>query len=338
MVSIWKRFLYVSRTFAPEESTKRMIIQIIAMILLFQGVSIAILSSHFGPALGILSIVLGILILVVYPPRQRLDDATTGSALKIQYETYGIRLVDYLFWKAGGSIAAIASGVSVVAGILLYNIYLSSRPDIGDLDLLSMILGGLLAIYPFAMKRYKVEVCFALLFVAFVVVILVIPQAILSFNSGISVNNWYVHYLLAAPFANALDLLGIEATAHAEAVTIIFRDGAIHTLDISTGCAGLYSFSIFVSAFISFISVYQRLPPKMMVLVLSLGILIAYLGNLFRMIIIGVIGYYHGIDALLWAHDNVGWIVFLSWSSVFWYAVLRYTDRRNSGSAEVEQE
>jgi archaeosortase C (PEF-CTERM variant) len=338
MVSIWKRFLNASHTFAPEASTKRKIIQIIAMILLFQGVSIAILSSHFGPALGILSIILGIMILAIFPPRLRLDGAAPSSALMARNETYGIRLVDFLFWKTGGPIVAIASGAALVVGVLLFNIYLSARPDIGDLDLLSMILGGLLASYPFVMKRYKVEICFALLFVAFVVVILVIPQAILSFNAGTSVSNWYVHYLLAAPFAQALNLLGIEAAAHAEAVTIVFRDGAIHTLDISTGCAGLYSFSIFVSAFLSFILVYQRLPRKTMAVVLSLGILIAYLGNLFRMIIIGVIGYYRGIDALLWAHDNVGWIVFLSWSSVFWYAVLRYADRRSSASTALEQE
>ena len=338
MEPIWKRFLNASETFAPEASTKRKIIQIIAIILLFQGVSIGILSSHFNPALGILPIALGILILVIFPPRLRLNDAAPSNALQIQNEPYGIRLIDYLFWKAGGPIGAIASGAAIVIGVLLYNIYLSSRPDIGDLDLLSMILGGLLISYPFIMKRYKVELCFALVFVAFVVVILVIPQAILSFNTGTSMSNWYVHYLLAAPFAQALNLLGIEASAHIEAVSITFRDGSVHTLGISTGCAGLYSFSIFVSAFISFMLVFQRLPLKIMTLVLSLGILIAYLGNLFRMVVIGVIGYYHGIDALLWAHDNVGWIVFLSWSSVFWYAVIRYADRRNSVSATLIQE
>jgi exosortase/archaeosortase family protein len=72
-------------------------------------------------------------------------------------------------------------------------------------------------------------------------------------------------------------------------------------------------------------------------LVLSLGLLVAYVGNVFRMVVIGVVGYYHGMEALLWAHDNVGWIVFLAWSSIFWYLVIRYADRRRSRSKTVEQ-
>jgi exosortase/archaeosortase family protein len=71
-----------------------------------------------------------------------------------------------------------------------------------------------------------------------------------------------------------------------------------------------------------------------MVSVLSLGLLIAYLGNLFRMIVIGVIGYHYGIDALLWAHNNVGWMVFLSWSSVFWYAVMKLVSRKATPPVE----
>jgi exosortase/archaeosortase family protein len=65
-------------------------------------------------------------------------------------------------------------------------------------------------------------------------------------------------------------------------------------------------------------------------LVLVLGLIAAYLGNLFRMVVIGVVGYFNGIDALLWAHKNVGWIIFLSWSAVFWYLVMRYANRRST--------
>lgn len=111
-------------------------------------------------------------------------------------------------------------------------------------------------------------------------------------------------------------------------MTITFHDGTVNTLGISTACAGLYSFSIFVSAFISFTLVFERLPPRLMALVLGIGMLAAYVGNLFRMMVIGVVGYYKGMDALLWAHKNVGWMVFLGWSAVFWYLVMRYADKR----------
>jgi exosortase/archaeosortase family protein len=113
-------------------------------------------------------------------------------------------------------------------------------------------------------------------------------------------------------------------------VTLTFHDGTVQHLGISAYCAGLYSFSIFMAAFFSFVLVFERLRTRVLVIVLALGLLVAYLGNLFRMVIIGIVGYYRGIDALLWAHQNVGWIIFLSWSAVFWYLLLRYTSKPES--------
>lgn len=325
----WQRLLNASQTLAPEGSSIRKIIQIVAVILLVQGVSIALLSSHFGPAVGGLSMALGVFILVVFPPRLKLVRHTPADDVaKAREETFGIWLIDLLVRKTGGTYAVVVQGIGIVVGVLLYNKYLSSRPDIGDLDLLSIVLGSLLVAYPFTSKRFRAETCFALFFATFVVIILVIPQAALSFSNSYPGGNWYVHYMLAAPFASILNLIGIDASAYAEIVSITFNDGTTHLVQISAACAGLYSFSIFVSAFFSFVLVLERLPLGVMALVLSLGLLIAYLGNLFRMVVIGVVGFYYGMDALLWAHDNVGWIVFLGWSSAFWYAVVRYADRK----------
>jgi len=66
---------------------------------------------------------------------------------------------------------------------------------------------------------------------------------------------------------------------------------------------------------------------------LAIGLVVAYLGNLFRMVVIGVVGYYRGVQALLWAHENVGWVIFLSWSAIFWYVLLGYVSRRSSGKS-----
>ena len=173
------------------------------------------------------------------------------------------------------------------------------------------------------------EIIFALLFLALVVVMLVVPQAVIAIGSaeGSTAGNWYVHYMLAAPFAGALNLVGIHASSANEWVTITFQDGSVQTLGISAACAGLYSFSIFVAAFFSFVLVFERLSNRVLAIVLGLGLLAAYLGNLFRMIVIGVVGYFNGMDALVWAHKNVGWMVFLGWSAVFWYLLMRYADR-----------
>jgi len=136
------------------------------------------------------------------------------------------------------------------------------------------------------------------------------------------------------PFAAMLDIIGVPASSIADMVSIQFQDGSIHTLKISAYCAGLYSFSIFLSAFMAFVLVFERLPPRTTAWVLALGLLVAYLGNLMRMVVIGVVGYYRGLDALFWAHENVGWIIFLAWSSVFWWSILGYVSRTKDNVIE----
>jgi len=54
------------------------------------------------------------------------------------------------------------------------------------------------------------------------------------------------------------------------------------------------------------------------------------------MVIIGIVGYYRGIEALLWAHENVGWMIFLSWSAIFWYLLLGYSSRKSRVSTDRE--
>ncbi len=43
----------------------------------------------------------------------------------------------------------------------------------------------------------------------------------------------------------------------------------------------------------------------------ALGIARTYLANIIRMAIIVIVGYYYGMDALLWTHANMGWLIFL---------------------------
>jgi hypothetical protein len=68
--------------------------------------------------------------------------------------------------------------------------------------------------------------------------------------------------MLAAPFAGILDLIGVPASASGNLVTIVFQDGSSHPLSISAYCAGLYSFSIVLSAFFAFVLVFEKLPKR----------------------------------------------------------------------------
>ena len=321
----------VSR-YAPEGTPRRRVLQLISLILIMEGFSVIVLFSYWGFWLGVVSISLGIIVLAA------VRETTEKAA--VENEPWGLRAFDWIVRVLGGEYSIMALGTGIILLVLAYNRFVSTRPDIGDIDTISILFGGVLLAYPLFVPKFRVEACFSVIFLAFLVTLLVIPQALFALAESerdSQITNWYVHYMLAAPFASILDVLGIAASSSGNIVTMQFQDGSQASLAISAYCAGLYSFSIFVSAFIAFVLVFERLPKKTLLIVLVIGLLIAYLGNLFRMVIIGVIGYYQGLDALLWAHRNVGWIVFFSWSAVFWFLLLTYVSKRNThGGSEVD--
>lgn len=309
--------------FLPSGSPRRKVTQILSIILVVEGLSVILLFSYAALWMGLLSLFAGVIILTLLRPSV---EVTAKEA-----ESPGVRLVDFFVRRVGGEYAVLALGAFLVTLVLLYNHFISSRPDLGDVDAVSILFGLVLLLHPLLYERFKVEMSFAILFVGTVVLLLVLPQVVQSFSGGASTSaagDWYVHYMLAAPFAGILDIIGISSDSVGNLVTIEFRDGSVNTLAISAYCAGLYSFSIFLSAFAAFVLVFERLPRRALVLVLGMGLLIAYIGNLLRMVAIGVVGYYRGIEALHWAHENVGWMIFLAWSACFWWFILGWTSKR----------
>jgi archaeosortase C (PEF-CTERM variant) len=323
---------YMERLLPPGTS-RRKVAQILSIILVVEGLSVVMLFSYAALWVGLLSLLIGVVLLTLL--RSKVAEKVKES------ESPGIRLIDYLVKHVGGEYVVMVLGAIGVTSVLLYNQFFSPRPGLGDADTLSIMFGVVLMLYPLLHERYEVEMAFALIFIGGVVVFLVLPQVLQLFSSGSGTSaagDWYVHYMLAAPFAGILDVIGIPASSFGDMVTIGFRDGSVRTLEISAYCAGLYSFSIFLSAFIAFILVFERLQTRLLVAILALGIVIAYLGNLFRMVVIGVVGYYYGIDALHWTHTNAGWIIFLSWSCLFWWLLLGYISKRDSAGGENHTE
>lgn len=306
----------------PERSPRRKVVQIISVVLLFEGLSVVALFSYFGLAIGLASIAIGLpLMILLHRPTEQPSDLSSPI---------GLRILPRLCSILGGEYMVMSLGASMIILVVVFNTFSSSRPDYGDVDTITILLGAMIMAYPLSVRVAPVEISFAVWFVALVFVFLAAPQAVTALTGGpdsSGVSSWYVEYMLAVPFAESLNLLGVEAYTVGNTVTMQLQDGTIHSLTISTYCAGLYSFSIFLSAFISFVLVFEKLPLRTLSIVVALGVAAAYLGNILRMMLIGIIGYYEGIDALLWAHKNVGWMVFLAWSSVFWYLIFRYTVR-----------
>jgi archaeosortase C (PEF-CTERM variant) len=319
----------VADTYLPIGSPRRKIAQLISAILLVEGISSLLLFSSVSPVLGLVTILLGMMLMGLLFVNEE-------GRRPVRHESIGVRVVSGFEQAVGGKYGLSILGALLILMVVSYNVFASVAPSYGDVDVILMMFGGSLLVFPLVPHDWRIEAIFALFFLGFVALLLAVPQAVMSIGGGgeaSSVGNWYVHYMLAAPFASILNLLGITASSAGNIVTLQFHDGSIQTLQISAYCAGLYSFSIFLSAFLSFVLVLENLRPRVLVVVMGFGILVAYLGNLLRMVVVGVVGYYRGIEALHWAHENAGWVIFLAWSSVFWWIIIRYTSRTGRETA-----
>ncbi|MCK4736159.1 MAG: archaeosortase/exosortase family protein, partial [Methanophagales archaeon] len=53
------------------------------------------------------------------------------------------------------------------------------------------------------------------------------------------------------------------------------------------------------------------------------GACILFFMNVLRIMIITMVGYYKGGEAMLFVHTNLGWILFVLAMMIFWYMVTR---------------
>lgn len=231
-------------------------------------------------------------------------------------------------------------GLAVVLGDLAYNAFLSAEPNLLTHDQGALLLGGVLIAYRLVPERYGRERDFVLLFVASLAVILVFPVVLarlLLEDPGASVD-FYSAYALAPQTSGLLNLLGVPneivflPPETAPGLAFTTAGGLDVIVFITSACSGVYSFAIFASAFAAFVLTEQRRLTARVGAFFALGILLAYLANVLRMVVIVYVGFSldtpeQGLQNLIVAHSNAGWIIFLLWIGLFWFLLFRFLPR-----------
>ena len=100
--------------------------------------------------------------------------------------------------------------------------------------------------------------------------------------------------------------------------------GVVSQVEVSETCSGYFSVAIFIAGFFSYIFHEYRILNIEVFLFLLLGLLGTYISNLIRMSVIISIGHLYGNEALLWSHENLGFILFTLWVFIFWSFILKY--------------
>jgi len=232
------------------------------------------------------------------------------------------------------------AGIAVFGAVISFNFYISGYDmSFGSHDAVTFLMGAALIAYNYVPEKYSLERDFTLLFLVFLFLILVLPITMIHYFHGPmteATNSPVVYHLLARPTAALLNILGISANAVVRGEWVIIRiplpstnspGNYIRTeVGIGLSCTGLYSVTIFISAFLSFIMVHFRKFDLKLLSFMGLGIFASWVANVLRMTIIMVMGHLYGREALLWTHNNAGIFIFMVWVTLFWGLMFWYFD------------
>ncbi len=317
------------------------VLSLISIVVMFSGLSVALLISYWSRLLGVSLFLLGGVLLYfssriggqsLSKPRGFIFPMDKDGRLPIISE----RIVNVITFDGKYPQVMLIGGVLIAGMIVIFNLFFTSSTYLGSNDYVVLMLALSIGSYQYIPRKYAVERDFMLMFLFLLFLIVVIPSTYYAQTYGTTEGGWedenpdspIIHYLLARPLAFIMNTFSNLPHVEVKGVLITYHDinGERLSISIALGCTGLYSASIFLSAFIAYILVeYRKIDTKVLGF-LSLGILTSYIANLLRMSIILMVGYYYGMDALLQAHKNVGELLFMFWIAIFWGLMFKYLD------------
>ena len=314
---------------------------LISVVTILTGLGVALLVSKWSRLLGIGLFLLGVLIFHV-TSRMGIQTLAGQRGFFFQRDEAGRipiiseRIVTLITFKGKYPQLMLIFGTLIAGGVIVYNLYFQFNTYLGSNDYVMLLLALSIGSYHYIPKKYSVERDFMLMFLFLLFLIVVLPTTYYYQRYGTTSGSWeddnpdspIIHYLLARPLAFIINTFFNLPFVEVSGVLITYHDvnGDRLEISIALGCTGLYSASIFLSAFISYILVEYRLFDRKVLLFLCLGIITSYVANLLRMTIVLLVGYYYGMDALLTVHENVGELIFMLWIAIFWGLMFKYLD------------
>jgi archaeosortase C (PEF-CTERM variant) len=326
---------------------------LLGLVITFQGLALVITGNKLVAtywwmrAIGLAMAIGGLYYLYRYLPREVLSQPM-GEAAKAKAardmvmrlaqgdrpRTLAHRFIDWITLRGRLVPLFPVFGAVVIARDLWWNLVLTGSTEFLTYDALALLIGVYLIVYRWVPEDFHREREFTFVFFFSLSFLLLVPVLIERGASGNAASqagiSAYSEYLLAKPVDWMLTASGVTSSIDGITISFLTVDSERINLLIATSCSGVYSFAIFTSAFIAFVATEFTKWDSRLKWFLGLGILAAYVANLLRMYIIVMVGHYYGSDALLWAHANVGWIIYMAWIALFWWLLFRWFFRQRA--------
>ncbi|MFH0816432.1 MAG: archaeosortase/exosortase family protein [Methanobacteriota archaeon] len=291
---------------------------LVGLVFLFAGLDVMILLSHLNRLFGATLFAIGLAILswgYRGSEREEKKPSDNLAGRLIHAVTLNGRLADLMP----------VGGVAAIILVVAYNLATAGAIQLGSNDYVALLLGAILLAYNYVPSKYAAERDFAFLFFAFLFAILVVPTTIYSLKYGAlteaNTDTPWTEWLLTRPTSGLLSIFGVDnwldPNRH-NIINYIGTDGFQQAVSIGLSCTGLYSVTIFISAFAAFVAIeYKKFDARVGVLLL-VGVVMAWYANVIRMALIVLVGVNYGPEALTWTHNNAGIFIFMAWILLFW--------------------
>ncbi|MFQ5910657.1 MAG: archaeosortase/exosortase family protein, partial [Thermoplasmata archaeon] len=308
-------------------------------IILLTGVNLVILPQKvvWLEYVGVVLFLSGIVLLVLtFMPDETTRKTREKSLAKTIVDFFSVRL------KLRPIFPVV--GITLIAIDLAYNLLLFESLSLGIHDTMLLLFAVALTVFNYIPEEYEREKNFFLLFSGTLVLILVVPLLLIrlfqgDFEGGV---NAYSAVFLVPETSAILNVVGVPnhigVTPEGIPSLIFPPELGLDNLAVTTSCSGIYSFSIFASAFTAFVLTEFNKVNRRVGALLFLGVLTSYVANLLRIVIVVLVGVWAPGDdpmqSLLQAHSNAGWMIFVLWITVFWLIMYKVLMKKKPGEVE----
>ncbi|KAB2946146.1 MAG: archaeosortase C [Candidatus Methanoperedens sp.] len=200
----------------------------------------------------------------------------------------------------------IVLGIFILFADILYN--LKAMNQLGTLDTMALFMG--ISFIAYGTGKYRrigefgiyMSGTFILLFLLFYIIL---PS--LKNNFIHDFDHYFVllpSLFIATSLTNMdLHIVGIE--------TVHFNGFEDATVVIGGPCSGLYSMMLLLGIIVGYVKMENITENKNIYLLMFAAIVIAYFSNLIRVSILYIVGYYYGIEKMMFVHVYIGWFIFI---------------------------
>ncbi|WP_406657773.1 archaeosortase C [Methanolobus sp. ZRKC2] len=205
-------------------------------------------------------------------------------------------------------------GIFIMGAVSAYN--LTTRSSIGTLDSMTFIIGTSLFAMGTARNDLRQIGEFGL-YISFVftVLYLIFYSFFGYFNIGFL--HIFDHYFVLMPTVAVLKIVGIPVEIIAIETITLYGEEAM-TIVIGGPCSGLYSMFLLIGIVAGY-SRIEKIEVRKSLFIMLFAISIAYLANLFRVIILYLTAYFYGLEAMSVVHTHIGWIIFAGTAGLIMY-------------------